>query len=48
MSQYKCVFYVNSTKSEQVVSARSSVDAKRLIEAQYAGAKVRWISCNRV
>lgn len=44
MKQFKCVFRVNGVRTEQVVSAWNSADAKKLIEAQYCG-NVQWISC---
>lgn len=47
MYQFKCIFIVNGVRTEQVVSAFSSADARKLIEAQYCG-NVRWISILRV
>ena len=39
-SQYKIIAYVNNSKTEVIISANSSADAKKLFMAQYAGAKV--------
>ena len=40
MYQYKVTFSVDGHRTEQVVTARTSVDARRLIEAQYPNSKV--------
>ena len=48
MSQYKCVFSVNGRRTEMVVAANSSIDAKKIVEAQYGGAKITWWSCNKI
>lgn len=48
MFNYKCVFSVNTRKTEEIVYANSSVDAKKLIEARYAGNKITWWSCTKV
>ena len=41
MREYKVVFYVNNIRTEAVVLARSTSEARKLVEAQYSGAKVR-------
>ena len=48
MNSYKVVFYVNNRRTEQIVSAQNSTDAKRFIEAQYAGAQIRFVSVTKV
>ena len=48
MSRYKCVFYVNGRRTEQIVAANNSIDARKLIEAQYSGCKVQFITVNLV
>lgn len=48
MFQWKCTFNVNGCRTEQIVSAYSYTDAKKLIEAQYGGANVQWINALRV
>lgn len=40
MREYKVVFYVNNIRTETIVSARSTSEARKLVEAQYSGAKV--------
>lgn len=40
MLQWKCTFYVNGRRTEQIVSAVSSYEAKKNIEAQYSGSKI--------
>ena len=39
-NQYRIVAYVNNVKTEVIISANSTADAKKLFMAQYAGAKV--------
>ena len=39
-NQYRIVAYVNNVKTEVIISANSTYDAKALFMAQYAGAKV--------
>ena len=41
---YHIVFLVDGRKTEQNVSAFSSLDAKKLIEAQYSGHKINFLS----
>lgn len=45
--QWKVVFTVNGRRSETIVSADTSYDARKLVEAQYAGQRVIFISVNR-
>ncbi|MFU2362515.1 MAG: hypothetical protein ACM67R_01895 [Clostridiales bacterium] len=47
MPQWKVVFTVNGRRSETIVSADTSYDARELVEAQYAGQRVIFISVNR-
>ena len=47
MPQWKVVFRVNGTRSETIVSAYTSYDAKKLVEAQYFGQKVSFITVTR-
>lgn len=42
--KYHMVFLVDGRKTEQDVSAFSSIDAKKLIEAQYNGHKINFLS----
>ena len=42
MCKFLCKFSVNGKRTEQVVTARDSYSAKKLIEAQYANAKIVW------
>ena len=39
-NQYRIVAYVNNVKTEVIISANSTYDAKALFMAQYSGAKV--------
>ena len=48
MYHFKVVFYVNHRKTEQIVSAYTPHDAKKLIESQYAGAQITILSVTRV
>lgn len=47
MAQWKVSFSVNNRRSEQIVSANTSIDAKKLIEAQYGGQKITFWSVTR-
>ena len=42
MRDYLVKFSVDGRRTEQIVKARSVTDAKRLIEAQYAGCKIHF------
>lgn len=42
MYQYKCVFSVNGRRTEEIVSAQNTIDAKKLIESRYFGSKITW------
>lgn len=47
MPQWKVVFTVNGRRSEEVISANTSYDARELVEAQYAGQRVVFINVTR-
>ena len=47
MSQWKCIFSVNGKRTETVVAAYTSIDAKKIVEAQYSGCKITWWSCKK-
>ena len=40
MTQYKIVFMVDNRRTEQIVTAFNTNEAKKLIEAQYSGSRV--------
>ena len=48
MSSYKCIFYVNGRRTEQIVAAYTSMDARKLIEAQYANCKIQFVAVDRL
>ena len=45
MPKWKCVFSVDTRRTEQIVSAPTRIDARMIIEAQYRGCKITWWSC---
>lgn len=47
MPQWKCDFSVDGRRTQTIVAANSSVDAKKIVEAQYANCKITWWSCTR-
>ena len=47
-SQYKCIYSVNGAKTEEIIIANGPIDARKIIEARYSGAKITWWSCNQV
>lgn len=48
MQKYLVEFSVDGRRTEQIVPARSSIDAKKLIEAQYPNSKVVFWGCKPV
>lgn len=44
MNTYYLTFTVNGKRTEQTVRARTLMDAKNLIRAQYAGCSINFIS----
>ena len=48
MRQWRCVYSVNGTKTEEIVSAFTSFDAKKLVEARYPGSKIIWWRCEQI
>ena len=42
MYDYLCDFTVNGKRTQQTVKATDFQSAKRIIEAQYAGARIIW------
>ncbi len=48
MRNWECTFRVNSARTVQVVAANSFFEAKKLIEAQYTGSKISWITVKEI
>ena len=48
MHQYKITFSVDGRRTEQIVSANSTYDAKRLIEAQYPNCKINFLNIKQL
>lgn len=44
MREYKCDYSVNGVRTREIVTAYSSSEAKKIIEARNSGAKISWIS----
>ena len=44
MNTYYLTFTINGKRTEQTVKANSMMDAKRIVQAQYPGITVRFIS----
>ena len=44
MRQYKFVITVNGRRTEQIVTAQSVEDGKKLIQAQYGNANISFLS----
>ena len=42
MYRFECDFSVNGNRTKQVVTARDSIAARKLIESQDPGAKLTW------
>lgn len=45
MPKWKYVFSVDTRRTEQIVSAATRIDARKIIVAQYRGCKITWCSC---
>ncbi|MBO5571553.1 MAG: hypothetical protein J5926_02420 [Ruminococcus sp.] len=43
MRDYLVTFLVNGRRTEQTVRAQSQIDARKLIEAQYAGQRISFM-----
>lgn len=48
LKRYEIVFRVNGNRTVQIVTARDLASAKRLIEAQYAGTKISYVTTKEV
>lgn len=48
MFQFECSFMVNGRKTVEIVSANSQIDAKKIIEARYAGSTISFWFCKRI
>lgn len=46
--EYICDFYVNNIRTQERVVAPNSLSAKKLIEARYPGAKIRWVGSPKI
>lgn len=46
MKTYKLVFTVNGKRTETLITASSLDDAKRIVRAQYSGARISFISAS--
>lgn len=47
MFQFKCKFSVDNHMTTQIVSANTSIDARKIIELQYSGKKIVWYECTK-
>ena len=48
MNKYKCEITVNGTRTSATVTARTPMEAKKLVQMQYCGARIIWWSVVRV
>ena len=48
MNRYKVKFLLNGIQSEQIVSTVSDYQARKMIEAQYSGAKILILCVTRL
>ena len=48
MNRYKVKFLLNNMQTEQIVSAPTDYQARKIIEAQYSGAKINFICVTRL
>lgn len=44
MDEYECTFYVDGIRTEEIVKAYGSSDARKLIEARYPNSKIKFSS----
>lgn len=44
MLKWKYVFSVDARRTEQIVSAATRINVRKIIEAQYRGCKITWWS----
>lgn len=42
MRQYECDLSINGRRTKEIVFARNQIDAKKLVESKYPGAKITW------
>lgn len=48
MHEYECKISVNGRMTVEYVSARSTIDAKKLVEAKYPNCKITWYHCKKL
>lgn len=48
MNTYEFKLMVNNVRTEEIVKANSSFDARKLIEARYPGAKINFITYKQI
>ena len=48
LQQWRVSFSVNGRRTEQIVSANSSIDVKKIIQAQFVGQKLTFWTITRV
>ncbi len=48
MKQYEIVFRVDGIRTVQIVTAANLASAKKLIEAQYAGARISYVTTKEI
>ena len=44
MKRFKIIAHVNSVRTEAIICANTSIDARKLFEAQYAACKITYVS----
>ena len=47
MAQYNVQFSIDGRRTQEIVSAYNTNDARKIIEARYTGAKDRYMECNK-
>ena len=47
MNKWKVSYLVNGVRSEQIVSAYGSLNARKIVESMYAGQKVQILSVTK-
>lgn len=48
MNKYKCEITVNGTRTSVTVSARTPMEAKKLVRMQYGGSRIIWWFVTRI
>ena len=48
MHEYECSISINGKRTVEIVFAKTSIDARKIVEAKYPNCKITWWHCKQL